>query len=152
MIMDVQALLSDRQNLAGAAAGNHLSSNSIDTGAPGSTVLGGTVRKDFGRGNKPMLLVQVVETITSAGAATVQAQVVKGTAVDGNGQISAGLEVVAQSAPVPVADLAAGYQFPLELPPKLDTRYFAIRYVVGTAALTAGRVTAGLVLDRQQQG
>ena len=48
-----------------------------------------------------------------------------------------------------LATLIAGYQFRLAVPPGVSKRYLGLRYTVGTAETTAGKVTAGLVIDKQ---
>lgn len=149
MILDLQNTLSDQQTVAIAAATPTLSTNSIDFGAPGSNARGTTLTPNHGIGAKPELVVQVTQTVTSGGAGTLMVEVVVGTGVDGNGQINAGLRVLQQSAAIAKATLVAGYQFSVGMVPSFTERYLAVRYNVGTADLTAGKVTAGLVFDRK---
>jgi hypothetical protein len=52
---------------------------------------------------------------------------------------------LAQSDAIPVASLVQGYKFlPGEVPGGTE-RYVRLNYVVGTAAMTAGAITAALV-------
>jgi len=149
MILDRQLLLSENQDLSQTAA-NYLSTNSIDLGTTGTIPgVGGTPVSDVGRGTPKNLFVQVTETFTSGGAATLQVHVVSGTAVDGNGQLSAGVKIHNSSRVYALADLVAGKQLEVAIPPGIDQRYLALRYDIGTATTTAGTVTAGIVLDRQ---
>jgi hypothetical protein len=49
------------------------------------------------------------------------------------------------------AALIAGYIFAISgrLPPGITQRYLGLQFVIGTATVTAGTVTAGIVLDEQ---
>lgn len=145
MILDKQNLLSDAQSLA-VAAGSHLSTNTIDLGASGtSPILGQLAARDVGQGEPLDLLVQVVTTAT--GGTSVQAQVVQAD----DAALSSNLEVLAESGVIPTAQLVAGYQFKVAFVPiGVTKRYLGVRYVtVGTH--TAGAVTAGIVADRQSR-
>lgn len=143
MLLDKQATFSDAQSLA-LANGTYLSANVYDQGAPAVDTLGNTITKDIGRSQWVDVLVQVVETFASGGAATLQVNIVTDDAEN------LGSPTVIQSTPVlPLATLVAGYQFRLALPPGLAERYLGIQYVIGTAAMTAGRVTAALVQAKQ---
>lgn len=149
MILDQELLLSDAQDLA-KAAGSYLSTNSIDLLATGTIPgIGGTPISDPGRGNPKSLLVQVVETFTSGGGGTLQVNVISGTGVDGNGQISSGKKVHNSSRAYALSELKAGKQLEVAIPPGIDQRYLALEYTIGTAAMTAGKITAGILLDRQ---
>jgi hypothetical protein len=148
-LLDKQALFSDQQAVV-AAAGNVLATNSYDQGTPGSTVLGGTaVPQDLGRGNKAELLAQVTEQFTSGtSTATVRAQLIQGTGVDGAGQINAGLEVLQETDPILVTALKPGYKFRLGLPHGITKKYISMRYVIAVEATTAGKITSGLVFNK----
>lgn len=144
MMMDLQNLLSDDQNLA-VAIGTHVSTNTIDLGTPGTDNMGNVVAYDVGKGEPLDMLIQVTETFTSAGAATVTAQIIESASADLSSPT-----VLSSSAAIALATLAAGYQFRLNsVPAGVSKRYLGVQYVVGTAATTAGKVTAGIVLDKQ---
>ena len=151
MILDAQAILSDQQTIAlSFSATPVLSTNTIDLGAAPTLPLAGpsgtalTARKDVGRGNPPELLVQITETVTSAGAATVQVQLI--TSASAN----LGTPTVIQStAAIALATLVAGYQFRLAIPPGIAQRYLGVQYIIGVADTTAGKVTAGIVEGKQ---
>lgn len=148
MILDMQNLLSDQQSLA-QAAGNYLSTNAIDlwgsATAPAIPGLGGSVIKDVGRGNEPELLIQVTEQVASAGASTVQFQLVQAD----DAALGTNMEVLAETPAIGKAALVPGYQARLCIPPGVTRRYLGTRYVVAVATNTAGKVTAGIVGDRQ---
>jgi hypothetical protein len=147
MLMDAENLLSDSQNLA-QAAGSYVSTNTIDTGPTSSPAEGiqarGAPTRDFGRSRAGDLLVQVDQTFTSGGAATLLVDVI----MSDNADLSS--PTVLNSTPaIALATLVAGYQFRVGLPVGITKRYLGLRYTIGTAAMTAGTVTAGIVLDRQ---
>lgn len=149
MLFDKQNLFSDQQNLA-QAAGTYTSTNAIDLGANPAAPLvnsaGGTFTpiKDLGRGGQAELVAQVTETFTSGGAATVTAQLIQSAASNLGSPT-----VLASSQAIAVASLVAGYQFRIEVPVGVSQRYLGMQYVIGTAATTAGKVTAGFTTDRQ---
>jgi hypothetical protein len=147
MLMDVENLLSDSQNLA-QAAGTYASTNSIDTGVAGTPADGfqarGSPPHDFGRTRRGRLLVQVDQTFASLGSATLKVDVI----MSDNADLSS--PTILESTPaIALATLAAGYQFRLGLPVGITKRYFGVQYTVATATMTAGTVTAGIVLDAQ---
>lgn len=146
MLLDVQNLVSDDQDLA-KAAGTYLSDKSIDLGAVGTIPgIGGTPIHDVGRGDCPELLVQVTETFTSGGAGTLQAKLVMAD----DDALTSNVVVLQETLAIALATLVAGYQFRLCCVPfGVTKRYLGIQYVVGTATMTAGKVTAGILVDRQ---
>lgn len=146
-MLDRNTLMSNEQSLALVAATPTLSDNSIDLGDR-STVddLGNPLNSDPGRGSEVELECQVVETFTSGGAATVTVEVVMAD----NAALSTNLTVIKQTPAIAKASLVAGSKFRIsaDLPPGISQRYLGLRYTVGTADGTAGKVTAGIVLDR----
>jgi hypothetical protein len=128
-------MLIDQQNQFSAAqavtsTGSTASTNTVDLG----------VARDVGGGaSGPLfLLCEVVTPFASGGLATLQVQVQ--TSPD-----NATWSILDQSDAIPVASLVQGYKF---LPNKLagpTQRYLRLNYVVGTTAMTAGAITAGLV-------
>jgi hypothetical protein len=127
MLIDKQNQFSDAQ--AVTATGSTASTNVIDLGVARHLAL----------------LCEVVTPFTSGGSATLRVQVQ--TSSD-----NAAWTTLAQSDDVPVASLVQGYRFlPNELPGG-TSRYLRLNYVVGTAAMTAGAITAALVpsLDVQR--
>ncbi len=89
-----------------------------------------------------MLLCQVVTAFTSNGSATLKVTF-QASNTEGSGYVD-----IVSSAAVPVASLTAGYKFlQNEVPSFISStlyRYIRLNYTVGTAAMTAGNVTAGL--------
>jgi hypothetical protein len=128
-------MLIDQQNQFSAAqavtsTGSTPSTNVIDLG----------VARDIGGGTSgPLfLLCEVTTPFTSGGSATLQVQVQ--TSAD-----NSSWSILDQSDAIPVASLVQGYKF---LPNKLagpTQRYLRLNYAVGTAAMTAGALTAALV-------
>lgn len=84
------------------------------------------------------LLLQVVTAFTSGGSATLQVTVE--TSPD-----NSSWTILAQSPAVAVASLIAGYKFFENGLPGPTSRYLRIGFIVGTAAMTAGAITAALV-------
>lgn len=107
--------------------------------------LGKTSPGDIGQGDRDIyLVIQVQTTVTSAGAATVEFDLVSDAqaaiAVDGS------CTVHYKSPAIPKATLVAGYQLAIQLPmlnPPYE-RFLGIEQNVGTAALTAGKINAFL--------
>jgi hypothetical protein len=116
------------------ATGSTPSSNSIDLGV--ARDIGGAVTEGL------KLLCQVVEAFTSNGSATLKAQ------YQGSNDASA-WTTITQSDDVAVASLVAGYRFLQNSVPSVNSstlyRYHRMNFVVGTAAMTAGKITAGFV-------
>lgn len=141
MLMSKQSLLSDSQNLA-QAAGSYYSTNILDLGAPGTPVRGNQLVRDVGKGTPIPFLIQVDETFASGGAATLVVSI----EVDDNDSFSSATTVWT-SPTIALATLAAGYRFNnVYLPEGVNERYARIKYVIGTAAMTAGKITAGAAM------
>lgn len=108
------------------------------------------VAQDLGVGDDPALKVicQITETFTAAGAATLVA------AIQGSVDNSA-WTTMAQTGTIAVADLTVGRNIlTIDLPSLIAgqalPRYLRMNYTVATGPMTAGKITAGLNLDRQQ--
>jgi hypothetical protein len=89
------------------------------------------------------LLCEVIAAFTSGGSATLQVQVA--TAPDNGSGAPGAWTVLYQSAAIPVASLTAGSKI---LPGALagpTSRFVKLTYVVGTAVMTAGTITAAFV-------
>jgi len=139
MIMDQQTLLSDRQAITASAA----SANVIDLGpiAPG-------IVRDIGKGKPIPLLVQVVEAMLAAGAATLTVE----CQVDDNEAFSSP-KTVWTSGAIPKADLVPGKVFtPEYISRGTNERYLRLYYTVGTGPMTAGRIHAGITMGNQSNG
>lgn len=147
------------------AAGTTQCPNWVDTFAvgtpkpvgPSGGTIGGPLLHDFGRSrNRLKIDARIVTAVTSAGAATVEFDLV--SAPDNAGAVNTGaISTIERSAAIAKAQLVVGYRYYLRGFPGsiLDpTRANVERYVTGqvviaTAALTAGKLTAGLQLDTE---
>lgn len=146
MLLDLQTLLSDSQ---APTTGTTVSTNSIDLGVAGTMPPGfqarGNAPHDLGTGAFPgKLLVQVDTTFTSGGAGTLRVDLI--TSASAN----LGSPTILESTPaLALATLVAGYQFRLALPVGITQRYLGVQYVIATADMTAGSITAGFLIDKQ---
>lgn len=139
MIIDERNEFCDATALNTGAAGSYLIGDVIDLGA---------VQRDIGNGEQLYLVIQVDTTATSGGAATGQFSLVSDAqaaiATDGSASVHF------QTAAIPVATLAAGYNVASVALPMQGTayeRYLGILQTTGTAAFTAGKVNAFLTPD-----
>ena len=136
MLLDAQTLFSNTPAAGGDAP--------TSTGATDSTnVIDLGVARDIGDAVTEglYLLCEVVTAFASSGSATLAVEVQ--TSAD-----NSSWSVLYQSAAVPVASLVQGYRFLLGAPLSQSGapgRYLKITYVIGTAAMTAGALVAGLV-------
>lgn len=110
----------------------------------------GAVPQDFGLGKAMYLVVQVTTAVTSAGAATVQFELVSDAAASMT-VATASRHIMTEA--IGKASLVAGYGLVFSLPPNGGPepyeRYLGIVSTVGTAALTAGAINAFLTFDPQ---
>lgn len=148
MIIDKQLLLSDGQDLS-QTAGTYVSTNTIDLATAGTVPAAfqavGSFPADLGRSMRHLeLVVQVDETFTSGGAATLQVQV-----ITDNDAALGSPTVIQSSDTIALATLVAGYRFRVAVPPGLAERYLGVQYVIGTATTTAGTCSAFLLMDGQ---
>ena len=148
MIFSKQSKLSEDQDLS-QTAGTYASTNIQDFGAPG-TVYGAAAALDrnVGPGTPVPFLVQITETFTSGGAATLQIQI----EVADDASFSSNNEIVAMSRVFALAELVAGLQFGVAILPNDMRRFARVNYVIGTATTTAGTATAGIVHGVQTNG
>lgn len=136
MIIDKNLLFSDAQVITATAR----STNVIDLGA----IAAGS---NLGKGNEDVeVLVQVVTAFDSSAN---DGTLVVALCTDSDETISNG-SVLHQTAAIAEAIMVAGYQFSLGRVPVNTLRYLDLNYTVaGSGNFTAGKITAGLVLDRQ---
>jgi hypothetical protein len=126
MILDKQNLFSDDQAVTTTA----VSTNVIDLGVAGAN-----------KGEPIDILVQV--TTTFAGGTSIQLGVGCDTVAAFSSETT-----LQTTAAIALASLVQGYQFTVSVIPTGVERFMRLTYtVVGT--MTAGNITAGLVLDRQ---
>lgn len=157
MILDSLLQFDNAVSLA-IAAGTQASTNVVDwglnSGIPSSANGGGA--RDMGVGDHPALkfVVIVTTTFTSGGAGTL-AVALQG-AVD-NGAGAPGTFTTWWSSPAyALATLNAGSRlFDMDMPRPPDgiaiPRFIRLLWTVGAATMTAGNVSAFLVLDREDQ-
>ena len=146
MILDKQALFSDKQDLAQTNA-TYYSTNSYDLGVGGTMPAHfGTAYHDPGTGNEVEVFVRVTETFTTAASGTLQVNLV----MSANANLSSPTILTPGTAAMAVSALVAGYQFRTvcSIPHGTTARYFGIQYVIATGAMSAGKITAGFVMDQ----
>lgn len=125
MLLDKQNQFSDAQEVLATAASTNIVE--ISTG----------VLKEISFGQPIPLLVQVVEDF--AGATSVKAAVQTSETKDFASPVT-----LIETSAIPVANLKAGYKFPINFVPKGNKGYMRMNYtVVGTG--TAGKITAGII-------
>lgn len=134
LLIDEDKAITDPATLAGT--------NVIDLGATDAEV------QQFNERGDIQVLALVTEGFTGSDNFTGSVQV-SITNSDSSTMLSA--TTVMQTAAIPEATLAQGYQFPLGNLPRLSKRYLSASYTsVGTFA--AGKVFVTLVLDKQTNG
>lgn len=139
MHLDNQAIFSDQQDIV--ANGNNFSTNLLDLGEMGLVAYnskGGPrvpLKRRLGVGMKVPLLIQVTEDFAGISEITVELQ-------ESSDEAFTAPNVVKEIT-VPVADLVAGYIFPMDkFPREIRERYIRLNYV--TDAAGSGKVTAGI--------
>ncbi len=145
MILDLQNLVSDNQNLA-QAAGSYVSTNAIDTTGGTSASPGGygTIARDIAKGGEVDFFVQVTQTFTSGGAGTLLAEIIQAD----DAALTINVEVLNTVPALALAALVAGKRFRCAFPRSgISRRYLGVRYTIATAAMTAGKCTAGIAQD-----
>lgn len=137
MIFSAEQLFSDDQAITASAD----STNVIDTGVRGTPFdAAAALNGDIGKGNPIPILIQVTEDFDNL--TTLEIKISTGA--------TSALGTTIISKVVPLADLVAGYQFPVQvLPNEITERYLGIEYVVVGTAPTAGKVTAGITFGNQ---
>jgi len=156
MILDAFLQFDNAVSLA-IAAGTQASTNEIDlgiaSGIPSSASGGGA--RDIGIGDDPALklLVQVTTTFTSGGAGTLS--VALQGAIDNGAGAAAAYSTWWVSPVYALATLNVGSRlFNADMPRPPDgvaiPRFIRLLYTVGTATMTAGKVSSYLVLDRDE--
>ena len=129
MILDEQNLFSDAQAITASAA----SMNYIDLGS-----------REVAFGTPIEILIQVVEDFATCTSLKFSIQ------TDDNESFSSAT-TLAETAAIPVADLAAGYRTTLKYMPKGNEGYTRLYYTVAGPYATAGKIIAGFV-DGIQEG
>lgn len=139
MIIDARNLLSDKQ----AITATDLSDNSLDLGAEGQMFDGTAILKRKGVAEMIPLYIGVNQDFDNLTDLTISIEA--SDTVDGSGDINGTIETIL-SVTVPLAELVAGYIFPVDkLPRKVTKRFLQFRYTVNGAAPTQGQISAGFV-------
>jgi hypothetical protein len=129
MILDKENLFSDAQAVTATAS----STNVLK------------LPKGLAKGEPVRLLCQVTETFATLTSLTVGVR----TSATLSGANLSGPTTLVSTAAVPAASLVAGYQFTVEFMPSGTLDYVDLNYTVGGSNATAGKITAGIVFDRQ---
>lgn len=156
MILDAFLQFDNAVSLA-IAAGTQASTNVIDFGGPAIPALANLQgARDMGIGDDPALklLVQVTTTFTSGGAGTLV--VALQGATDNGAGAPAAFSTWWSSPAYALATLNAGSRLlDMDFPRPPDgiaiPRFVRLLYTVGAATMTAGNVSAFIVLDREDQ-
>lgn len=140
MIIDTQNLFSDDQAITTTAD----SDDYVDFGAPGTPFgQSNALSIDQGKGSPIPILIQVTETFVSGTSLTIALEFDDDSAFGST-------TVVWESEAIVTASLVAGYQFLIYvLPPGTTERYAQLRYTV-SGTYTAGKITAGVGIERQE--
>lgn len=154
MILDRNLLFSQAQSLA-IAVGAAPSTDVIDLGGvsiPSSANGGGA--RDIAPGRQLALWAQIITTATSGGAGTLSLAL-QGAPDNGSG-VPGSYTTMWTSPTFALATLIAGAQLanimvPRPVPGQVLPRFLRMNYTVGTADLTGGTLSAGIVLDRFDQ-
>lgn len=142
MIMDRTALFSNAQAITADAA----SANIIDLSATGTVYgAGSALTRDIGPGRSIPLFVGVVETFTNLTSMVIKVQ------TDTTAAFSTPKDVFT-SPSYTLAQLAVGAKenlLPDSIPWGTDEEFVRLYYDITGSAPDAGKITAGVVMDRQ---
>lgn len=128
----------DRQNLFSSA-------QAVTTGSTASTDiidLGST--RDIGSGETLEVIVVIDTTFTSGGSGTLDFKLQTDTASNFGSAVT-----LQSTGAIAVASLVAGYAVARWKIPRGVLRYLRMQYVVATADMTAGTITSGISIGRQ---
>jgi hypothetical protein len=143
MILDRQLIFSEAQAVTTSAAN---STNVLDLGAAATSALGVSFTKDLTDGNTFELVAYVDTAFTSAGSGTLKVDLVISDAANLGSPT-----VIASTGALAKTTLTAGYEFQLAVPKhSITKRYLGLIYTVAVADMTAGKVTAALVANKQR--
>ena len=131
MLLDERTEFLDATALNTGAAGSYLLGDWIDTG----------IARDIGNGHDLDFVVQVDTTATSGGAATLQVNLI----TSANADMSSATNIVSSPAFALAALTAGSTIFRVTVPASANyARYVGVQQVTGTAAFTAGAISAFL--------
>lgn len=131
MHFDAENLFSEHQAITATA----VSTNVIDMGAK-TNLAGGTPIE---------IHAQVTETFATLTSLTVDIE-------ESDTENFASSKVVGSTGAIPVAQLTVGEILPLAFLPRSSGQFYRLKYTVGGADATAGKVYAGITHGRQTNG
>jgi hypothetical protein len=147
-MFDQNLLFADNQNLA-QVAGSYVST-SIDTwkgksAAAGTPAIGGPLVGDYGRANDAMDIVGIVtQAFTSAGAATLQIQIIQADDANLTSNVQVLRETRVLAAGTQPSVFTLGKVLNIGKVPSMTKQFLGLQYGIATATTTAGKITAGL--------
>ncbi|MCF8203648.1 MAG: hypothetical protein K9J82_01130 [Methylotenera sp.] len=131
------------------------SAQAVTASAVSANCIDLNMARDLSAGEPLYVVITVDQTVTAAGAATVNFQAISGSGV-GGGVINAGVTVLAQTGAIPKADLTYARRPIVLLVPRhvltaqnFGQRYLGLQYTVTNGPLTAGQFTANVVNSPQ---
>jgi hypothetical protein len=138
MIADSLLLFSGSINpVSGALTGQAVTATAVSTNSIDAAPAALNQLTDIGRGENTQITVHVAQTVTAAGAATVNFELIQAD----DFALTTNVETLGQTGAIPKATLVAGARIALQWPramPYAPRRYIGVRYTVGTGPLTAG--------------
>ena len=127
------------QSLA-QVVGTYYSTNSIDMGLPGTDANANSVRHDLSQ-SMAFVDARIVATFASAGAATLQVQIINDT----NANLTTAPVIVDSTQVLSLATLVVGYKFRFTLASSpLANQFLGLKFIIAGATTTAGLVVASL--------
>lgn len=146
MLLDNFALLSGSYSAAGVLTGQTVTATAVSTNTYDTAPLtiGANQPNDIGRGEPIEVAISVLQTVTAAGAATVNFELIQAD----DAALSVNVETLVQTGAIPKATLVAGALVALHYDraaPLAARRYIGVRYTIGTGPLTAGIFSAVIV-------
>lgn len=138
--LDQNLMFADKASMV-QVIGSLLLPFSVDSRVVGTPILGGPLTHNFGVANPFQISLTVTTTFVGA-TATIQWQVVQAD----DGPLTTNLQVLRQTAAIPIANFVAGVTFNLGDVPPMSREFLGLRMVVAVANVTAGNATAGLSL------
>ena len=142
MIFSLQELFSNAQAVTATA----VSTNVLNLGKPGTpNGASAPIAFDAGKGNRIPLWISVVESFNNLTSLTISVE------VDDNEAFSSATSIFTSPA-YTLAQVAAGARnlLPTEIPINTNEQFVRLRYTVAGTAPTLGKITAGVVMGRQE--
>lgn len=139
MILDSQALFSDKQQITASA----VSTNIVDLGKVGTPIRGNTLNRNSGLGTKIPLLVQVTSAFAGLTSLTIDVQ------TSATSDFATPTTVYSQS--MPVAALVTGARMSLPVVPyNTKQRYARLNYTVAGGTTVTGAITAAVTMGNDE--